>query len=184
MKSIKHGVLAMLVFVLLTGGFLWLTGTFSSGKSASAKAPDSHDKKEEAEHGDHAENKTSDKDEKKPLSLAEIETKKCEHNIRQLDCNECRYELGVVKVAPSVTGALVTTAKTEKRELVQKLRVTGEVQFDQTRVVDVVPVAAGRIISIKARLGQQVKQGDLLAILHVQRVRRSQGGLSRRSDLL
>ena len=34
-----------------------------------------------------------------PQNLGEIEKLLCEHQIRQMDCDECRYELGLVKVA-------------------------------------------------------------------------------------
>jgi RND family efflux transporter MFP subunit len=159
LNKARHGGLALAVFILLTAVFLWLSGTFSSGKPpVLAEAADTP---------------PAGKDEHDPapgqsptLNLAEIEAKTCEHHIRQLECNECRYELGVVKVAPSVTAALVATGKAQTREVVRKLRVTGEVRFDETRVVDVTPLAAGRITTIKARLGQPVKQGDVLAIIH------------------
>jgi RND family efflux transporter MFP subunit len=157
LQKMKHGGLALLVFVVLTGAFFWLTGTFSPSRSAASAKPAEQDEPKPAAPEPRAD---------RPLTLAEIQTKKCEHNIRQLDCDECRYELGVVKVQPSITSALVAISKVEKKELVEKLRLTGEVQFDQTRVVDVVPVVAGRIITIKARLGQQVKQGDTLAVIH------------------
>lgn len=100
------------------------------------------------------------------LSLAEIEKKECEHKIRQVDCQECRYELGVVKIQPSVTDALTKTETVQEGALAGVLRLTGEVQFDETGMVDVVSICPGRIVSISARLGQRIKQGDVLAIVH------------------
>ncbi|TFG89312.1 MAG: efflux RND transporter periplasmic adaptor subunit, partial [Gemmatimonadales bacterium] len=100
------------------------------------------------------------------VTLAEIESRKCECGVRQIDCDECRYELGVVKMQPSVSQALVSTAKVQQGDLTQVLRVTGEVQLDRTRVVEILPAAPGRVTSIRARLGQQVKQGDVLAVIH------------------
>jgi len=100
------------------------------------------------------------------LALAEIEKRKCEHNIRTVDCQECRYELGVVKVQPSVTDALTRTETVREGALARMLRLTGEVQFDETGVVDVVPVGSGRIVRVNVRLGQRVKQGDVLAVIH------------------
>ncbi len=98
--------------------------------------------------------------------LKEIENKLCEHNIRQIDCQECRYELGVVKVAPSVTGALTKTAAVEEGDSGAILHLTGEICYDQTTLVDVLPAAAGKVIGVKAHLGQKVQAGDVLAILH------------------
>jgi len=109
LQKMKHGGLALLVFVVLTGAFFWLTGTFSPSRSAASTKPAEQDEPKPAAPEPKAD---------RPLTLAEIQTKKCEHNIRQLDCDECRYELGVVKVQPSVTSALVAIGKVEKKELV------------------------------------------------------------------
>ncbi len=98
--------------------------------------------------------------------LAAIEKRKCEHGLAILECDECRFEVGVVKVEPSVAKALLKTATARRHESVVTLRLTGEVQLDKTRVVDVPPTAAGRVIEVNALLGQVVKRGDLLAVIH------------------
>jgi cobalt-zinc-cadmium efflux system membrane fusion protein len=95
-----------------------------------------------------------------------IEQKKCEHGVRTIDCDECRYELGVVKVDPSVTNALTKTAAVQEGDLGRTLRLTGEVQYDQTTLVEVLPAAAGKVVSVKVRLGQKVQAGDVLAVIH------------------
>ncbi len=100
------------------------------------------------------------------LDPKEMEKKLCEHKIRQIDCDECRYELGAVKVDPSVTDALTKTVAVQEGDQGRTLRLTGEVQYDQTTLVDVLPAAAGKIVSVKATLGQQVKKGDVLAVIH------------------
>lgn len=100
------------------------------------------------------------------LTPAEIEKKFCEHEIRQVDCDECRYELGVVKVDPSVTGALTKLTAVREGDMGRTLHLTGEVQYDQTTLVDVLPAAAGKVVSVKARLGQKVQAGDVLAVIH------------------
>ena len=98
-----------------------------------------------------------------PSALAK---RQCEHKLPILECNDCRYEVGAVKVRPSVAKALLTTAKVERRKASATLRLTGEVQLDQTRVVDVPPTASGRVLRVNAFLGQQVKRGDVLAVIH------------------
>ncbi|MCE5279355.1 MAG: efflux RND transporter periplasmic adaptor subunit [Planctomycetaceae bacterium] len=100
------------------------------------------------------------------VNLDEIEKKVCEHKIRHIDCDECRYELGVVKVDASVTDALITMATVEQGQQGRTLQLTGEVQYDQTTQVDVLPAAAGKIVSVKVRLGQRVARGDVLAVIH------------------
>jgi len=99
-------------------------------------------------------------------ALSALETRTCSHGKRTLVCDSCRFELGVVKVQPSVAKALLTTARVERREVAAGIDLTGEVQLDPTRVVDVAPPAAGRIVQVLARLGQPVKEGDTLAVIH------------------
>ena len=178
----RHAVKAVAVFAAITLTLLWMTGTFStrSAEAADAKveaaghegaaAAGSHG--EAAQTAGHAEEKASQtqdaccpKEAPTNLGLKEIEQKKCEHDIRQLDCDECRYELGVVKVEPSVTKSLTRTAKVEQAPAVTKLQLTGEVQFDQAGVVDVLPIAPGKVLAVRARLGQQVQAGDVLAVI-------------------
>ena len=62
--------------------------------------------------------------------------------------------------------ALLKTGKVGQREAVKTLRLTGEVQLDQTRVVDVPPTASGRVIQVRKFLGQPVAKGDVLAVVH------------------
>ncbi len=95
-----------------------------------------------------------------------IETKRCEHAVRTIDCQECRFEVGVVKLRPDVAAALLKTATVQRGGLASSLRLTGEVRFDQTTVADLTPAVAGKVLSVKARLGQRVDQGEVLAVLH------------------
>lgn len=115
---------------------------------------------DEADHGDEAKGKPA------ALSTAEIEAKECEHKIKQVACDECRFELGVVKVAPSVTDSLVKTSSVAVGNATRTLRLTGEVQYDQTTVVDVLPAAPGKVVAVKARLGQRVQKDEVLATIH------------------
>ncbi len=187
LKGTKHAVTALAVFATITLILLWLTGTFSgerveaAGTKAEAAVPDEHGQGKAAgeEHG----NEKAGRDEhghegagldehghaegaaQANLDPKQIESRKCEHDIRQIDCDECRYELGVVKIQPSVSQALTRTAKVEQAEAMTKLQLTGEVQFDQTTMVDVLPAVPGKVVAVRARLGQQVRQGDVLAVI-------------------
>ena len=98
--------------------------------------------------------------------LAELAKRKCEHDLPILDCDDCRFEVGVVKVRPSVAKALLATATVEPRPVARTLRLTGEVQLDKTRVVDVPPAASGRVTTVAVFLGQTVGLGDEMAVLH------------------
>lgn len=91
---------------------------------------------------------------------------KCEHGVATIDCDNCRFEVGAVKVRPDVAKALLTPARVAQGELARTLRLTGAVEVDQTRVTDVTPPAAGQLVKVSARLGQAVKRGDVLAVVH------------------
>lgn len=53
-------------------------------------------------------------------------------------------------------------ATASERKVVPALNVTGVVQPDISRAVPVISLASGRVVEIKARLGDQVKKGQLL----------------------
>jgi len=57
---------------------------------------------------------------------------------------------------------LFQLATATERQTVPALNVTGVVQPDITRAVPVISLAAGRVVEIKARLGDVVKKGQLL----------------------
>jgi cobalt-zinc-cadmium efflux system membrane fusion protein len=111
-------------------------------------------------HGAHAGAEAEDP------SPAAIGAMRCEHDTRIVDCDECRYEAGVVKLGSDVAGALVKTAPAEEAELASSLRLTGVVARDATAVVEVVPLAPGTVTTVHVRLGQMVRAGETLAVLH------------------
>ncbi len=161
-----HGVKALAVFVLIAGSLLWLTGTFSGGKATAsatrqAAAPDDAP-------GDAccpADKPAERQDVEASLDPAQIEKARCEHGIAQVACDECRYELGVVKLDPSVSRSLIRTVKAEQAQAVRRLQLTGEVQFDQARRVEILPICPGKVVAVHARLGQHVAEGEVLAII-------------------
>jgi cobalt-zinc-cadmium efflux system membrane fusion protein len=172
-RKFKHVGFAVVVFVVIAGAFLWMAGTFSGSGSVAAKSEASRAAGEGAaseETGAKKEGKHGEGEKSEPaqanLDPKEIEKINCEHNMLQIDCDECRYQLGVVKVNPSVTSALTKTAAVQEGDLGRTLRLTGEVQYDQTTLVDVLPAAAGKVVSVEARLGQKVQADEVLAVIH------------------
>ncbi len=99
-------------------------------------------------------------------SPAAIDAQTCECGGRIVDCDECRYEAGVVKLRQGVAEALVKTAPVQEAELVRALRLTGEVAFDATALIEVLPTAPGTVVAVKVVLGQEVRAGDVLAVIH------------------
>jgi cobalt-zinc-cadmium efflux system membrane fusion protein len=167
----KYMGLGIVAVVMVASIIVWQSGAFCASKPPAANAEsDAHSEKEPAQAAPHGADDGHGHGAKVAptanLDPKEIEKKLCEHKIRQIDCQECRYELGAVKVAPSVTNALTKTAAVQEGDAGRTLRLTGEVQYDQTTLVDVLPAAAGKVVSVKARLGQKVQAGDVLAVIH------------------
>ena len=98
--------------------------------------------------------------------LERLTKPRCEHGTATIDCDDCRFELGVVKVEPDVARNLLGTATVQRRAAARVIPLTGQVQFDRTRTVEVPAPAAGRVLSLAVELGQRVKAGQLLAVLH------------------
>ncbi len=90
----------------------------------------------------------------------------CEHAVAIIDCDECRYEAGVAKIAPALAQGLVESqaVRTEHRT-VRRLRLTGEVQLDLTRVVEIASAGSGRVDRIHKILGDIVQASDVLAVV-------------------
>lgn len=98
--------------------------------------------------------------------LSNLEEAMCEHGIRTIECDHCRYEIGVVKLQPSVANALIETTVVQTKAGTKTLRLTGQVQLDQTRVVNVVSMGSGQVKQVEKLLGQDVAKGDVLAVIH------------------
>ena len=101
----------------------------------------------------------------KNLSVEELLSLKCEHKVLTHECNECRYELGFVKVAPDIlkeNGGVLSTHKVTKESLPKFLESTGEIRFNDNVVLHVSPNISGRISKVFTQLGQQVNIGEAL----------------------
>ena len=178
MKHLIHAGLAITVFVVIAGGLLWATGTLGvlTGTAAEAvqtgheghghDAGDVYDDDDDAHAGEEAHAESGDGGSAANLDPSEIEKVRCEHDVLMIHCDECRYELGVVKLQPSVAAALTETAIVQEGEMADVLRLTGEVRYDGTKVVDVLPIASGKVVAVRALLGQKVRAGDVLAVVH------------------
>jgi cobalt-zinc-cadmium efflux system membrane fusion protein len=105
------------------------------------------------------EKKASDLD--RPVD--ELFAASCEHGKRTFECDECRYEVGVVK-APSdlFEGALLKKASASKRRVEAPIALTGEIKFDERRVTHVSAQSEGIIRKVNVNLGDRVKKGQPL----------------------
>lgn len=95
-----------------------------------------------------------------------LETTACEHGILTVECDKCRFEVGMVKLEPAVAKALVETASVRDVARTRVLKLVGQVELDRTRVVDVAATGGGRVERVAKSLGQDVAKGDVLAVIH------------------
>ncbi|MBP7634609.1 efflux RND transporter periplasmic adaptor subunit [Candidatus Ozemobacteraceae bacterium] len=91
----------------------------------------------------------------------------CEHKVPIIECDECRYEVGAVRVA-ATQSTLIRTEKLEQTPIAATLEANGEMAFDDDTVRIVSPRAAGRLASISVRVGDPVRKGQPLAVFESQ----------------
>ncbi len=155
----------------------WL-GTGCSGDSShpSKKGPGQadHDHNLEGKHNEGHEDHGHGEGSWEALSLSmdQIADETCEHNVPTYECDECRYEVGVVRVPESLVKnadgdgpGLVRMQTVTRRKFSHGLTVTGEVQWNGNAVVHISPRIPGIIQSVRVDLGTRVRQGDLLFIM-------------------
>jgi len=182
-QKANHLGIALFIFVILAGAVLWYTGNLHFGPHGASEASSTLDDG----HG-HEVNELICKEHGVPESQCTIcnpgleqspmhavastanqdtfEEATCEHGLRTIECDNCRYELGVVKLQPSLAKALIETTVVQDTPRTTTLKLTGEVQLDQTRVVDVISTGSGQVKRVEKLLGQEVAKGDTLAVIH------------------
>jgi cobalt-zinc-cadmium efflux system membrane fusion protein len=90
----------------------------------------------------------------------------CEHGKRTFECDECRYEVGVVRVPRDLLDdGLVRTAVAARRRLEAPLPLTGEIRFDERRVTHLAPSTESQVRAVRVSLGQRVRAGQALVEL-------------------
>ena len=182
--KINHAAVSILIFLVLALTLLWATGNLHIGPAAAETLaahgtseddccpPETTAPEAECEHclEESAQAEGTD-DCCPPVQDAPIDTEavfglKCEHDVKIVDCDQCRYEVGVVKVNTSVTDALTETQVVSLKNLSDALVLTGKIEFDGTKVVEVAAAGKGRVLRIEKLIGDHVKKGDILAVVH------------------
>jgi len=100
-------------------------------------------------------------------SVDEMWTAKCEHDILHYTCDECRYELGAVKLSPTVIAengksGLINTTPVGTQPFSRVLPLTGEVQVNDTKTVHVSSPLPGIVRRTMVNIGQKVSADDVL----------------------
>lgn len=102
------------------------------------------------------------------MTVDQVLQAKCPHGLT-IECAECRYEVGVVKVPPALlkrpdgsgTG-LVATVQVAKHKMTTALSITGEIRMNDNAAVHVSPRIPGTIRTVNVDIGSEVKKDDVL----------------------
>ena len=102
------------------------------------------------------------------LTMDEVLKARCSHGLT-IECAECRYEVGVVKVDASLIAqvggsstGLVKTLQVAKKKVATSIRITGELAVNENAAVHVSPRIPGIISAVNVDIGAQVKKDDIL----------------------
>lgn len=172
-RSLNGVVLALALVAAACRGEGGAEAVGSSGKPAGA--PEAHEGQgaggraaaraeagEEAagggheEHG-HGDEGASDLD----RSADDLFAAACEHGVKAHECDECRYEVGVVRVpARLLEGGLLKKAGVSRRRVEAPIALTGEVRLDERRVTHISPRVEGIVRTVHASLGERVRRGQ------------------------
>ncbi|RJP73268.1 MAG: efflux RND transporter periplasmic adaptor subunit [Candidatus Zixiibacteriota bacterium] len=99
------------------------------------------------------------------VDLEAVRTAQCEHEVLTYLCDECRYEVGVVKLAPELlkshnaASGLVQTQRVEARRAEAGLEATGEILLNDNTTVHVTPRVTGIVSAVHVDVGARVKKG-------------------------
>jgi cobalt-zinc-cadmium efflux system membrane fusion protein len=104
------------------------------------------------------------------VSLDERAEAPCEHSVPIYQCDECRYEAGVVKVGAGILKqgdgqGLVRTQSVTKTTVAVALPATGEVALNENATAHISPRIGGIIDTVGADVGMRVEAGDTLLTL-------------------
>jgi len=110
-------------------------------------------------------------------AIAELMTVECEHDTRAVDCDECRYEVGAVKVEQQLLDlSLIQLAEAAESELDLPVTVNATVGFDELHTVHISPRVPGVVRSLRVDYGDKVAKGAVLFTLDSQELGDVAGG--------
>lgn len=132
-------------------------------ETAGATPADTDDHLHDTHESEHCHDEVSDLD----RSVEEMWTETCEHDILHYTCDECRYELGIVKVSGSVMAGgkepgIIAITQAAAMNFSTPLMLTGDVQVNETRTVRIASPIQGVIRDIPADTGRRFATGDML----------------------
>ncbi len=159
------GILALVIFKSDSESDLGHTDGDGHGHGQVEARDEHEDEQGNDEHG-HQAAKTACETACSADRLDDLEKIVCEHDVSIIDCDKCRFEVGVVKIDPSIAKALIKTGVVEEVERTKVFKFMGQVELDLTKTVEVVSAGSGRVEQVSKLLGEKVEKSDILAIIH------------------
>jgi cobalt-zinc-cadmium efflux system membrane fusion protein len=151
-----------LIFILAGALVPTLPGCTSPPAGAGPKAAEGHAVAEREPGAGGKTQKVSDLDQPVERLLAAV----CEHGKQTYECDECRYETGIVRAPERLFACgLMRKTKAERRRVEGGLTLTGEVQFDERLVAHVSSQAEGIVHKVQVTLGDRIRRGQPLVEL-------------------
>jgi len=127
-----------------------------------------HSRSEHQEHGSNTTHRAHGHDVLSDLdrSVEDLFAASCEHDMKAHECDDCRYEVGVVKAGAELFNkGLLERTKAKYRSLTKPMELNGEVAFDNARVANISSQIAGVIKRAHVAIGDQVvKYNSLVTI--------------------
>jgi cobalt-zinc-cadmium efflux system membrane fusion protein len=160
--TITIGLCALLAVLVMASG----CGKEEAGKHAASEAEAGYEK-----HGaDDGHGHVAGPAAVPSAAMEKRVLEKCEHSIPIYQCDECRYEAGVVKLDASLLkradgAGLVRTQIAARTKISEALPTTGEVTLNENTAVHISPRITGIIDSVPVDIGARVKAGDTLLTL-------------------
>ncbi|MEW6442653.1 MAG: efflux RND transporter periplasmic adaptor subunit [bacterium] len=138
------------------------------GAPAAEKAPEGRGAHDHA-HLDHEHGEEAGSGRDLDMSVEEILAARCEHEIPTHRCAMCRYEVGVVKVDPSLMrdaagrgDGLFKPVSVARGEVDTVLNATGEIQLNGNAAAHITPRVSGVIRSMQVDIGTKVSMDQVL----------------------
>jgi len=103
-----------------------------------------------------------------PQTVDRLFAVQCEHKVPQHTCDECRYELGLVKLDASLirtegqTNGLIRIEPVGRHTAQILLPLSGEIALNANALAHIAPRVPGIVCAVRTDLGSRVKKGDVL----------------------
>ncbi|OGL46535.1 MAG: hypothetical protein A2161_22120 [Candidatus Schekmanbacteria bacterium RBG_13_48_7] len=163
-KILSMNIMVFLVFVVL---IIAINKDIVSGE---------HDHKEFEtqkalnDHEEISENHEHENSNDLSMSIDEILSATCEHEIKTIECDICRYEVGVVRVDPEIivennSEGLIKVEVVTEHALNAVIKTTGEVRVNENKTVHIRSRLSGLVQKVHVDFGEKVKKGDPLVTL-------------------